>query len=210
MSESKKKLEKQPEWVYRIIKEHTIVIEHSDGTSEKKQVPVSLLVTHKSERFIIVEKEMKEIMKGYLHSDFYDVILDERYNKAVKNMKPIFAFLETFGGFTSSDIKILEQMLRDDYTVVALHMIDLNRLTWLPKSQYKKFLTVICEALGIKYKPYMLVSAMSMRLTPKAIIIFPEKSLIRKKEEMIEEQRIKIDRTLDKLEEIKKLLEALK
>lgn len=94
--------------------------------------------------------------------------------------------------------------------VYIKHLIDLSRYTWLPKYMYVRFLRATCEVLGIPYKAEMVEAVTSKRLSPRAVMFFPEKSLIEKAETRtaeIKEREEAINREIAKL---RVLMESLK
>jgi len=141
-SDAYKKLKKEekeprPEWIFKV--------------STK---PPSLVIDHMSDKHILSEKELREIMRGYLKGEHYEaVIKDEETGELVH----------------------------------VLHIIDLSRYTWLPKYLYKRFLRSLCEALGLIYRPEMMEAVTPVKLTPRALVRFREKTIWEKEEEHAKE-----------------------
>lgn len=93
------------------------------------------------------------------------------------------------------------------HEIHVMRMIDLSRYTWLPKHMYRRFLKAACEILGIVYKLEMLEAVTSKRLTPKAIVVFPQKSVFEKAEKRtaeIKEREESIKREIENLREFMK------
>lgn len=93
------------------------------------------------------------------------------------------------------------------HEIHVMRMIDLSKYTWLPRYMYRRFLKATCEVLGIVYRLEMLDAVTSKRLTPKAYVVFPPKSVFEKVEKRtaeIKEREESIKREIDNLREFMK------
>ncbi len=96
------------------------------------------------------------------------------------------------------------------HRIHILHLIDLSRYSWLPRYMYRRFLRAACEVLGIQYKVEMLEAVTSQRLTPKALIIFPEKSVFEKAERRTAEIKEREDAIKKEIEQLREFVKAQK
>ena len=94
--------------------------------------------------------------------------------------------------------------------VYVKHLIDLSRYSWLPKYMYRRFLRATCEVLEIPYKVEMLDLVMSTRLTPKALVIFPEKSVFEKAEKRTAEIKEREESMKREIKSIREFMESMK
>ncbi len=92
------------------------------------------------------------------------------------------------------------------------YFYDMSRYRWLPKSQYKKFLKAVCEALDKPYRPFMIEVILPVKL-PRHRYEFPKKMPWDKAKDFVEELRLREERSaamIDYLEELAKLKEKEK
>ena len=94
--------------------------------------------------------------------------------------------------------------------VYVKHLIDLSRYTWLPKYMYRRFLRATCEVLGIAYKVEMLDLVTATRLTPKAVVVFPEKSVFEKMEKRTAEIKEMEDAMKREIANIREMMKVIK
>lgn len=97
----------------------------------------------------------------------------------------------------------------EGHRIYVPHPIDMSRYSWLPKHMYRRFLKATCEILGIMYKVQMLEAVTAVRLTPRALIMFPQKSVFEKAEKRtaeIKEEEDSMGREIDRLREFMKSL----
>jgi len=90
------------------------------------------------------------------------------------------------------------------------HLIDLSRYGWLPRYMYRRFLRAACEILDIEYKVEMLDLVTSTRLTPKALVIFPEKSVFEKAEKRTAEIKVREDAMKREIDNIREMMKVIK
>lgn len=94
--------------------------------------------------------------------------------------------------------------------VYVKHLIDMSRYTWLPKYMYRRFLRSTCEVLDIPYKVEMLDLVTSARLTPKAVVVFPEKSVFEKAEKRTAEIKEREDAMKREIDNIREMMKVIK
>jgi hypothetical protein len=98
----------------------------------------------------------------------------------------------------------------EGHKVHILSPIDLSRFTWLPRYYYREFVMSMCEALGILFRPLMMESVVPVRLTPKAKVMFREKTIIEKTEARVEEIKTREEAMKREIEDINNFFRGLK